>query len=333
MRTWLTEQFELEIPLISAPMAGAAGGRLAAAVSAGGGLGLIGVSPKASAEWLAAQLDLVKATGRPYGVGMLAWALERDDAHMRQVMAARPDVVAVSYGDVERWIAPLHDVGIAVAAQAGNLTEAFDLEDMGVDIVVARGGEGGGHGRDEAGTLPLLQAVLDEVETPVVAAGGIATGRGLAAVLAAGAVGAWVGTAFLCCPEADTVPAAVDAILRAELGDTVFGQIFDIAEETPWPSEYGGRTIRNRFTDTWRGRERELASRTPAAIAASDQVKAARQAGDVRYAPVYAGQAAGLVNSERPVSEVLAEFAKASELLRAAGALVSDAEVSTEHSE
>lgn len=322
MRTWLTEQFDLSLPVISAPMAGVSGGRLAASVSAGGALGMIGVSPAASTGWLRSQLELAAESGRPYGVGMLGWALELSDAHMQQVIEARPDLVSVSFGEVERWVAPLHDSGIALAAQAGNLLEAFALEDMGVDIVVVRGGEGGGHGRNEVATLPLLQAVLDEVDVPVLAAGGIATGRGLAAVLAAGAAGAWVGTAFTCCPEADTSVEAQEAIVRAQLGDTVYGSIFDIAQQVPWPAQYGGRALRNQFTEIWLHRESELAAGTPAAVAASDQVRAAQQADDIRYAPVYAGQAAGLVESERPVADVLAEFATAAHHLQAVAAIL-----------
>ncbi|MEO5834230.1 MAG: nitronate monooxygenase [Nakamurella sp.] len=322
MRTWLTEQFDLSLPVISAPMAGVSGGRLAASVSAGGALGMIGVSPAASTGWLRSQLELAAESGRPYGVGMLGWALELSDAHMHQVIQARPDLVSVSFGEVERWVAPLHDSGIALTAQAGNLLEAFALEDMGVDFLVVRGGEGGGHGRNEVATLPLLQAVLDEVDVPVLAAGGIATGRGLAAVLAAGAAGAWVGTAFTCCPEADTSIEAQEAIVRAQLGDTVYGSIFDIAQQVPWPAQYGGRALRNRFTEIWLHRESELAAGTPAAVAASDQVRAAQQADDIRYAPVYVGQAAGLVESERPVADVLAEFASAAHHLHAVTAIL-----------
>ncbi len=321
MRTWLTEQFDLSLPLVSAPMAGVAGGRLAAAVSAGGALGMIGVSPLAGPTWLAEQLRVAAEAGKPYGVGLLGWALESSDEPMAQVIPARPDVVSVSFGEVERWVAPLHDSGIAVASQAGNLLEAFDLEDMGVDVIVVRGAEGGGHGRNEVATLPLLQAVLNEVDVPVLAAGGIATGRGLAAVLAAGAAGAWVGTAFTCCPESDCPPEAQDAIVRAQLGDTVYGRFFDIAQHTPWPAEFGGRALRNQFSDRWQGREAELGAGSPAAVAAADQLSAARQAGDFRYTPVWAGQAAGLIDGERPVAEVLAEFATATQFLKAAAAV------------
>ncbi len=322
MRTWLTEQFELELPVISAPMAGAAGGRLAAAVSSCGALGMIGVGAGVSTQWLDQQLKLAAEPGRPYGVGFIGWTLDQSDAPMRQVIKAGPELISVSFGDVERWVAPLHDSGIAIAAQAGNLLEAFDLEDMGVDLIVVRGGEGGGHGRNEVATLPLLQAVLEQVETPVLAAGGIGGGRGLAAVLAAGAVGAWVGTAFTCCPESDTSSAAQEAIVRAELGDTVYGRIFDIAQQQPWPAEFGGRALQNEFTSIWQGRESELAAGTPASIAVGDQVRAARAANDVSYAPVYAGQGAGLIEGERTVAEVIAEFAKAAEYLRAVAALV-----------
>ncbi len=322
MRTWLTEQFDLQVPVVNAPMAGVAGGRLAAAVCEAGALGMIGVPAKADLDWLQRQLKITQNTGRPYGVGLMAWALAKDEAPALLAIRERPDLVAVSFGDVEPWVAPLHDNGIAVAAQAGNLHEAFALEDMGVDIIVVRGAEGGGHGRNEVATLPLLQAVLEQVDIPVLAAGGIGTARGVAAVLAAGAAGAWVGTAFTCCPEAETFPAAQDAILAAELTDTTYGRIFDIAQHLQWPTEFGGRSLRNEFTAAWHGREHELAAGSPAAVAAGDQVWAAREAGDVRYAPVYAGQSAGLVESVRPAAEVVADLARAEEFLRAAAELL-----------
>ncbi|AZI57267.1 nitronate monooxygenase [Nakamurella antarctica] len=322
MRTWLTEQFDLTVPVVSAPMAGVAGGRLAAAVSAAGALGMIGVGSKSDPAWLDHQIDVAAAGEKPYGIGLMAWSLSRDATPGMAVLKARPDLVSISFGDVEPWVAPMHDNGVAVAAQAGNLLEAFALEDMGVDIIVVRGAEGGGHGRNEVATLPLLQAVLDNVDVPVLAAGGIGTARGLAAVLAAGAAGAWVGTAFTCCPEADTFAAAQDAIVAADLHDTTYGRIFDIVQHVPWPAEFGGRSLRNEFTAAWAGREHELEAGSAAALAAGDQVAAAKVLGDTRYAPVYAGQSAGLVQSRRPAAEVVADLACAQEYLRAAAALV-----------
>jgi nitronate monooxygenase len=127
---------------------------------------------------------------------------------MDAVVDLAPPLVSVSFGPYQRHVATLKRAGITVATQAGTVEEARAAERAGVDLIVARGGEGGGHGRDDIATLPLLQAVLDQVRVPVLAAGGISTARGLAAVLAAGAAGAWVGTAFLACPEGLSSPAA-----------------------------------------------------------------------------------------------------------------------------
>src|SRR5699024_6204281 len=120
-----------------------------------------------------------------------------DRAPLDAAIAARPALVSVSFGDYRPYVGPLQEAGIAVATQVGDVAEAVEAARAGVDLVVARGAEAGGHGRNRVATLPLLQAVLDAVDRPVLAAGGISTGRGLAAVLAAGAAGAWVGTAFL----------------------------------------------------------------------------------------------------------------------------------------
>src|SRR5690606_38237949 len=127
--------------------------------------------------------------------GVVGWAVG-DAAELADVIvAADPALVSISYGgDLSDWIAVLHDAGIPVATQVGNPEDAREADGIGTDLLVVRGGEAGGHGRNEVGTLPLLQAVLEEVDTPVVAAGGLATARGLAAVLAAGACGGWFGT-------------------------------------------------------------------------------------------------------------------------------------------
>ena len=135
------------------------------------------------------QADVAAAGGAPYGVGLMAWALERDPAQLDALLDPGPDVapalVSVSFGRIEPYVDRLRAAGLRVAVQAGTVAEAVRAERAGADLVVARGAEGGGHGRDEVGTLPLLQGVLDRVEVPVVAGGGIGTPRGLAAVLAA----------------------------------------------------------------------------------------------------------------------------------------------------
>ncbi len=315
VRTWLTERFGLTVPVVAAPMAGVSTARLAAAVSAAGGLGMLGVGPTSTPDGVREQCAVARVEGG-FGVGLLAWALAQDDALVDVVVAEAPALVSLSYGPYERWIAPLQKAGIVVATQVGTLEEAVAAEQAGVNVLVARGGEGGGHGRNDVATLPLLQAVLDAVQIPVLAAGGIGTARGLAAVLAAGAAGAWVGTAFLACTEAATSAGARELLLAAADTDTAYGRVFDVGQRLAWPPEYAGRALRNAFFDRWVGREAELAGDDAAAA----ELAAARKHGDFDVACVYAGQGVGLLRAERAAADVLGELAGAERLLeRAAG--------------
>ncbi|MGZ6826676.1 MAG: NAD(P)H-dependent flavin oxidoreductase, partial [Mycobacteriales bacterium] len=304
MRTWLTERFGIEVPVVAAPMAGVSTGRLAAAVTAAGGLGMLGIGPTSTPEKVREQCAVAREAG-PFGVGLMAWALAQDDRLVDVVAQEAPALVSVSYGPYDRWVGRLQAAGAVVATQAGTLAEAVAAERAGCDVVVARGGEGGGHGRDDVATLPLLQAVLDAVQVPVLAAGGIGTARGLAAVLATGAAGAWVGTAFLTCTEAATSPPARAALLAAEDTGTAYGWVFDVAQRLGWPPEYGGRALRNAFFDRWAGREDALA----ADDAAAEELARGRREGDLDVAYVYAGQGAGLLRQERPAADVVRDLA------------------------
>ncbi|MBN6054288.1 nitronate monooxygenase [Nonomuraea sp. RK-328] len=311
MRTWLTERFDLTVPLVGAPMAGVGAGRLAAAVSAAGALGMFGVPAAATPEWIAEQAATAAASGRPYGIGLMAWVLPGKPAQLRAVLDARPAIVSVSFGPYEPYVAELREAGITVVTQAGTTEEALAAERAGVDAVVARGAEGGGHGRADVATLPLLEGVLDAVRIPVLAAGGIATARGLAAVLAAGAEGAWVGTAFMGCEETTISGAATRRLLEAAETDTAYGRVFDVAQRLGWPVEYGGRALRNAFFDRWAGREDELA----ADESARADLAAARRDDDFDTAFIYAGQGVGLVRERRTAADAVAAFAEAGKLL------------------
>jgi nitronate monooxygenase len=325
VRTWLTERFGLTVPVVAAPMAGVSTGRLAAAVSAAGGLGMLGVGPTSTPDRVREQCAVARAGGT-FGVGLLAWALAEDDALVGVVAGEGPALVSLSYGPYDRWIAPLQAEGIVVATQVGTLEEAVAAEQAGVDVLVARGGEGGGHGRNDVATLPLLQGVLDAVQVPVLAAGGIGTSRGLAAVLAAGSAGAWVGTAFLACTEAATSAGARELLVAAADTDTAYGRVFDVAQRLAWPPEYGGRALRNAFFDRWAGREDELAGDDVAAA----ELGAAREHGDFDVAYVYAGQGVALLRAERAAADVMGQLAGAEALLdRAAGS--SKNEASADH--
>jgi nitronate monooxygenase len=300
---------DLRVPVVQAPMAGVSGGALAAAVSAAGGLGCIAAGSTTSVSWLEEQVALLG--GQRCGIGLLAWALPERSDLVEAVLAARPALVSMSYGPYERYVERFRDAGVLVATQAGTVEEAVAAERAGVDVLVARGGEGGGHGRDDVATLPLLQGVLDAVSVPVLAAGGIATARGVAAVLAAGAVGAWVGTAFLPCPEAMTTPEARERLLAAPLTGTAYGRVFDVGQRQAWPPEYGGRALRNAFFDRWQGRLDELAADDDA----PGQLRDALRERDYDTAVLYAGQAVGLLGTARSAAEVVAELGRGVDLL------------------
>lgn len=304
MQTWLTRTVGLDIPLVQAPMARVSEGRMAAAVSAAGALGMVAFGPEVTPTVISQQARVAGEAGRPFGIGLLAWALERDLAPVEAVLDTDAAVVSVSFGAFEEPVERLKAGGKLVTTQVGNLREARRAERAGVDFLVARGREGGGHGRDDLGTLALLQIVLDGTDLPVVAAGGVATARGLAAVLAAGAVGAWVGTAFLCCVESSFPAEARRRLGAADDTATAYGRVFDVAQRAAWPPEYGGRALRNEFFDAWEGREDELA----ADEAQLDRYAAAQRAGDYDIAAVYAGQGAALLRDDTTAAEVVAAF-------------------------
>jgi nitronate monooxygenase len=304
MDTWLTRTFGLDVALIQAPMAGVSEGLLAGAVSKAGGLGMIGVGPGRASAYVEEQALVATSAGRPFGIGLLAWALEQDPAPLEAAIESDAALVSVSFGGFEEPLQRLKAAGKLVTTQVGNLEEARRAEAGGVDFIVARGREGGGHGRDDLGTLALLQIVLDSVSVPVVAAGGVATAAGLSAVIAAGAVGAWVGTAFLCCRESAFPAGSRQRLLAADDTATAYGRVFDVAQRAAWPREYGGRALRNGFFDEWVGREDELAA-DPAAL---DRYAAARRHRDFDVAVIYAGQGAALLRSETTAAEVVAGF-------------------------
>lgn len=304
METWLTRTLGIDVALIQAPMAGVSEGLLAGAVSRAGGLGMVGIGPSQSRAYVEEQAVVAASGGRPYGIGLLGWALEQDPAPLEAALESDAVLVSVSFGNFEEPLQRVRAAGKLATTQVGNLQEARRAEAAGVDCIVARGRDGGGHGRDELGTLALLQIVLKSVSVPVVAAGGVATAAGLSAVLAAGAVGGWVGTAFLCCRESAHPAAARERLLAADDTATAYGRVFDVAQQAAWPPEYGGRALRNRFFNQWAGREDELAADS----VALNQYAAARRSRDFDVAVIYAGQGVALLQSETTAAEVVAGF-------------------------
>jgi nitronate monooxygenase len=300
IKTALTRWFDLDAPVFGAPMAGVGGGALARAVSLGGGLGFIGVGSETPADWIVEQARVPAEADVSYGVGLMAWAIERRPELLTAAIAAEPVLVSVSFGDPGPFVGPLHDAGIAVATAVNSLADLDRAHAAGADVIVAQGTEAGGHTGRRA-TLPLLQEVLAATDRPVLAAGGIATGPGLAAVLVAGAAGAWIGTPFLSCREATNSPAARERIRGASGDRTVLTSAFDIAQGLPWPARWPGRALVNEFTETWHGREEELRGDP----AASEQVRRARAEDVLEHAPIYAGESVGLVTAEESATDVV----------------------------
>lgn len=294
---------QTRVPLIGAPMAGPAGGRLAHAITRAGGLGMVGVGPGRDAEWVRQEAAVAGADGTAYGLGLLAWALEAAPGQLEAALELRPALVSVSFGPYAGPVRRLREAGILTATQVGSLADLDEAVAAGVDVVVVRGAEGGGHGRNDLGTLPLLQLALERTDLPVYAAGGILNHRGLAAVLAAGAAGAWVGTAFLGCEESEGSPAAKAALFAAD--ETGYGRVFDRAQQAAWPREFGGRAVANAFFEEWVGREDELDEE------ALGRFRAAVAAQDFSVAHVYAGQGVAALTAENTAADVVAGFARA----------------------
>ncbi len=264
---------------------------------------MFGVGSTATGEWIRAEAKVASADEVAYGIGLLAWAQQAAADQMEVVLELRPDLVSISFGDISGPVTRLREAGILTATQVGALSDLDQAHDAGVDVVVVRGAEGGGHGRNSVGTLPLLQMVLDRTPCPVLAAGGILNHRGLAAILAAGAEGAWVGTAFLGCVEA-TMPTSARARLIAST-NTGYGRVFDVAQGLAWPSEFGGRALVNDFFDQWVGREDEMDG------SAKKRHQDAQRAADFDVAHIYAGEGVADLTSERSAADVVRDFAQA----------------------
>lgn len=297
--TPLTLAFDLEFPLILAPMAGVSGGALAAAVSNAGGFGLIG-GGYGDRDWLDAQIAI--AGNAPIGIGFITWSLARKPELLDLALDRRPRAIFLSFGDLKPFAGKIAAAGVPLIAQVQTVADAKIAAAEGAQFIVAQGSEAGGHGSGR-GTLPLVPAVIDAVgSTPVIAAGGIADGRGLAAAMAMGAVGAVCGTAFFASREALSHAHAKEIAVSASGDHTVRSSIFDIARRIDWPQPWTIRTLENAFHRAW--------SAQPDALRADSENQAQRYAtaaaaGDMDTAAVIVGEAIDLVHEIRPAADIV----------------------------
>jgi nitronate monooxygenase len=304
----------IEHPILNASMAGTATGALAAAVSAAGGFGMIGGTNAEGAPWMRDQIRLARSlTPRPFGVGFIS---SFPDTEELAEVALEEGVAAInhSFADPTPFIAPTHAAGALIFAQVQTLKQAITAAQAGVDVIIAQGGEAGGHA-GSIGTFALLPAIVDAVApVPVVAAGGIADGRGLAAALLLGAQGAWLGTRFVTSHEWGGASWEQAAVLAATSDDTVQTRLYDLIAERPFPAENPDRVLRNAFIDRWTGRETEIPAHRKAL---QDEVDAGNERADLAVAGVSAGVSAGLISSARPAGEIVREIVQeAEDLLR-----------------
>jgi nitronate monooxygenase len=300
IRTALTEKFGLECPVVSAPMGSVAGGRLAAAVSNAGALGLVG-GGYGVPDWLRTELSIARdGTARPWGVGLITWHATREAVEL--ALSYEPHAFMLSFGDPRPFVPAIKEAGSALICQVQNVEDGRAAKAAGADIIVAQGTEAGGHGADRS-TLPLVPAVVDAVApTPALAAGGIVDGRGLAAVLMLGAQGALMGTRFYATTEALGHPRAKELLVAARGSDTRRTRVFDVVREHAWPEPYTGRAIRNPFMERWDGREEDL---TAALNEEIPVFQAAVREGDFDTAMVWAGEAVDLISDVTPAAELV----------------------------
>jgi len=298
IETALTRLLGIEHPILNAPMLGAAGGALANAVSHAGALGIIapGLDPTAIRRE-------VTATGNArFAIGFITWQLHRNPAALDVALEARPQAIMLSFGDASPYYSRVKAAGTKIICQVQTRAMALAAAEAGADIIVAQGREAGGHGGAVRGTLGLVPAVVDAVAPiSVVAAGGIADGRGLAAALALGAAGVSIGTRFVATRESLWSEARKSVLGTAGADQTLQARLFDTLNDPGWPLEFPARFIRNETSDRWYGKEAELAE-----VAEAERANyTAIPADDVKRRMVIAGEGLDLIRDIPSAREVV----------------------------
>ena len=314
----LCRRLAIDLPIIQAPMAGAVGPTLAAAVSNAGGLGML--APwRADLDTLRQQIRETRAlTCRPFAVNLVLEIPQEE--RLAVCLDEGVPIISFFWGDPASLVSRVKAAGAIVLHTVASADDARRAADCGVDVVVAQGWEAGGHVRGLVATMPLVPAIVDAVSpTPVVAAGGIGDGRGLAAVLALGASGAWIGTRFLASHEAAIHPRYQQLLLRATETDTVYlNDLFDVR----WPNA-PHRTLRNKTIDAWEAAGRPASGQRPGegeVIATSPSMGAIVRyqsytpgtdvEGDIDALSLWAGQSVGLASKLQPAGEIVREIAE-----------------------
>jgi NAD(P)H-dependent flavin oxidoreductase YrpB (nitropropane dioxygenase family) len=295
LTTPVCDLFGITHPLVLGGMRLGTNPDLVAAVSNAGGLGIQGCSRRSPEEITQLAAAIRNRTDRPFGLNIQLFLA--GEAEWAAILATRPPVVSTAWAEVDQPLAEFftqaHAAGAKVLHMVSTVSEAVRAAEAGADAIVAQGTEAGGH-VGLMGTMVLVPLVARAVApVPVIAAGGLADGAGLAAALMLGAQGALFGTRFLATTEASIPDAYKQVLVDSDGHNTVLTELPDVASATVWPGAYA-RIERNRLYETWAGREGELRYRHAEAAASA---RRALEAGDTDNAFLYTGQTAGLIDT------------------------------------
>ncbi len=310
VETRLTSLFKVRYPIMSAPMSMHSGATLAAAVTHAGGIGMFGAIGPGGEAWLSAELVKAKALmgNKPFGIGFITHLMADRLRLFELALEARVPVMAFSFADPAPYLERARAIGSITLCQVRTIKEAEEARAAGTHILVAQGNEAGGH-TGETNLMPFLLRLLDRFpDTPVLAAGGISSGRALAAVLAAGADGAWIGTPLLATPECIEVSDDYkQRLIAATADDTLFTPLFDIANHhafggRPWPPGIAARVLSNQFTEKWRDRLDEV---TQANESLMSEYRTATEQKDYETAVVYGGESVNDIHRIQPAEDII----------------------------
>lgn len=311
IRTPVCDLLHIEHPIAIGGMGSVYSPPLVAAVSNAGGLGAMGCHYMSAEQVRAGTAAIREQTNKPFALNFLIFDVKEEG--FTAALALRPSVMAFAWPrpdqDLKTYFGRAHDAGCKITFMTPNVPDATRAAGAGADVIVAQGTEGGGHVGWQT-TMTLVPMVVDAVApVPVLAAGGIADGRGLAAALALGAQGVLLGTRFLATTESPLHPNFKQAIVDSDGHDTLLSEIPDLASGVVWPGAMA-RSRHNGFIERWAGREWALRQHQAEALAA---VREARKNGDADNAPLFMGQDAGLIHDIAPAAAIVSRIAREAE--------------------
>ncbi len=333
LQTPLCHVLNINTPIVQAPIGPATNPELTAAVSNAGGLGMLAFLRREADDVRRLISETHELTDRPFGANFILRGLEETEARLDACLESGVSVVSFHWDEPYEYVDRIHSADTLVMYTVGSAEDARRAVDAGVDIIVAQGWEAGGHVRSEVATMALLPRVVDAVSpVPVISAGSIADGRGMAAALMLGADGVWVGTRFVASEEASVDPSYKERIIRASETDTLFSKVFNGG----WDAT--ARALRNSTIEIWEAAGRPAVGQRPG----EGEVIAKGADGEpvVRYSAIgpytgvvgdleglsnWAGQGVGLVSRIQPAAAIVRELTEdAVKVLGRASILIQD---------